>query len=67
MNATINGANLDYESHGSGDPVLTEKSSFIAWFNVEAINCGELETSVNWHPIEYPNEFSEVLTAFLKS
>lgn len=27
---------------------VTEKSSFIAWSNVEAINRGELQTSVNW-------------------
>lgn len=27
---------------------VTEKSSFIAWSNVEAINRGELQTAVNW-------------------
>lgn len=27
---------------------VTEKSSFIAWSNVEAMNRGELQTSVNW-------------------
>jgi len=27
---------------------VTEKSSFIAWSNIEAINRGELQTAVNW-------------------